>query len=192
MSFDNQDVKWEYCKFSSLLYNFDIYEHDDFEKDFIDLIDSSFAFAIKNYPNKMKIHKMYEWNTVVASFCNSGQNAMEKNKTFLKSEKIAEYFLNLLKDKKWQNSRGKFLDILLIKKDKKRIAYAAKNIPSLWKAEPYVRYVLTEAVYKLKIPNFCKQMQKMLEVAQKEGDKQMQNFAKRYLANEHKYKPLKL
>lgn len=190
MSFDNQDIKWEYCKFSSRLYNFDIYEHDDFEKEFINLIDSSFAFAVKNYPNKMKIYKMYEWNTVVTSFCNSGQIAMEKNKTFLKSEKIADHFLNLLKDKKWQNSRGKFLDILLAKKDRKRIAYAAKNIPNLWKGEPYVLYVLTEAIYKLKIPNFTKQMKKMLEIAKKEGDKQMQNFATRYLANEHKYKPV--
>ena len=34
-------------------------------------------------------------------------------------------------------------------------------------------------------------MTKMLEIAEKDGDKQMINFAKRYLANEHKYKPVK-
>lgn len=167
-----------------------LYEH--FEESLIKILEDAYHFAFSKYQDEYEDWPgRYEWNTAISGFINDIILLWKNYPDIAQSEKLKNHFFNLLKkDKKWLYSKDHIIYILMLFGDRKRIFRAATEMPDLWVGTEFLEYRLIESVYKLKIPGFSEQAKRIQAIAEKDGDKQMLNFATRYLANEHKYKPV--
>ena len=110
---------------------------------------------------------------------------LEDNLYLLQSEKVKAFLIEQLKDKKWLSGHANFLRPLIMMNDRNLINDIAKNMPHLWEAN-FANTFLMEAVAKMKIPGFRKEMEQFLN----SGAKILVRKAETYLKNEGKYKPV--
>ena len=180
----------EVRQYESLIWNFSC-QSADCDTELIAIIREVLDFSIQNL---FIIHdgykyEMYWFEIVNGSICGAVGTLLDKEERLKKSQNIANFFTELTLQEKWKGSRFHFIFILQIMKRKSNIAYIASH-PTIWEADGFTQFALVEALYKLRIPGFSREFLEMKKIAERDGDKQMLNFITRYLANEHKYKPV--
>ena len=180
----------EVRQYESLIWNFSC-QSADCDTELIAIIREALDFSIQNF---FIIHDGYKyeiyWFEIVnGSICGAVGTLLDKEERLKKSKNIANFFTELTLQEKWKGSRFHFIFILQIMKRKSNIVYITSH-PAIWEADGFTQFALVEALYKLRIPGFGREFLEMKKIDERDGDKQTLNFITRYLANEHKYKPV--
>lgn len=171
-------------QYESMVRHFDC-QSDDCDAKLIAIIKEGLEYSIENlnvidenWSNKASVRYMFEVSN--SSLCGAVGNLLVQQKQLKKSQRIIDFFTDLVFDDKWKSNRADFIFILLTMKAKASIIQIA-NDKNIWNADGYTQFCLVEAIYKLKISGYAHQFLAMQKIAERDGDKQMLGFINRYL-----------
>lgn len=182
---DDNEIKNKLLEYDTLLYNFQIAGKDNADEEWIKLFLLVSEFTFKEYQEVEKVFPDMEFHfeTVMHATYPCIARGLIKNPDLLKSEKVKTFLVDQVGNKKWLSGRASFLRPLVEMQDKKLIYKIAREMPDLWEV-PFANTFLMEAVSKMRLPGFRKEMGQFLN----SGAKNLVRRAENYLKNESKYK----
>lgn len=169
------------------LYYFQPKQEEHADEEWIKLVSELSEFIYDNYqePETVFADCDFHFEPVMMDAYLRIAKGLDDNLYLLQSEKVKAFLIEQLKDKKWLSGHANFLRPLIMMNDRKLINDIAKDMPHLWETH-FVNTFLMEAVAKMKIPGFRKEMEQFLN----SGAKILVRKAETYLKNEGKYKPV--
>lgn len=184
---NDSDIKNKLFEYYGPVYYFQPTHKEHADEEWIKLVSELSEFIYDNYqePETVFAACKFHFEPVMMDAYLSIAKGLEDNLYLLQSEKVKAFLIEQLKDKKWLSGHANFLRPLIMMNDRNLINDIAKNMPHLWEAN-FANTFLMEAVAKMKIPGFRKEMEQFLN----SGAKILVRKAETYLKNEGKYKPV--
>lgn len=184
---NDSDIKNKLFEYYGPVYYFQPNNKELADEEWIKLVSELSEFIYDNYqePETVFADCNFHFEPVMMSAYLRIAKGLEDNLYLLQSEKVRAFLIEQLKDKKWLSGHANFLRPLIMMNDRKLINDIAKDMPHLWETH-FVNTFLMEAVAKMKIPGFRKEMEQFLN----SGAKILVRKAETYLKNEGKYKPV--
>lgn len=174
-------------EYDALLFSFKPEQEETADEEWIALLSSACEFIYQQYQEEENVFVgcRFHFEPVMHGNYLRVAHGLDNNIYLLQSEKVKAYLMGQLKNKKWLSGRATFLRPLIKLNDRKIINKIAKDMPDLWETH-FVKVILMEAVTKMKIPGFRREVGEFLHI----GEKKLVRRAETYLKNEEKYKPV--